>query len=87
MRPEERALGSRRGATPCANEVPRALPPWALRRKVRRFRGLMYLAERSNPSTSDAKRCTEFEGLKTEFPDLAANIRVEQGEANEELQR
>jgi hypothetical protein len=47
----------------------------------------MYLAERSNPSTSDAKRCTELEGLKTEFPDLAANIRVEHGEANEELQK
>lgn len=35
----------------------------------------------------DAKRCTELEGLKTEFPDLAAHIRVEQGEANEEIQK
>ena len=35
----------------------------------------------------DAKRCSELEALKVEFPNLAANIRVEQGEANAEIQK
>jgi three-Cys-motif partner protein len=35
----------------------------------------------------DAKRCGELEGLKTEFPELAQGIRVEQGEANTEIQK
>lgn len=35
----------------------------------------------------DAKRCAELEGLKTEFPDLAASIRVEEGEANATIQK
>jgi three-Cys-motif partner protein len=34
----------------------------------------------------DAARCAELEALKNEFPDLAADIRVEQGEANKEIQ-
>ena len=35
----------------------------------------------------DAKRCGALEGLQTEFPDLAANILIEQGEANAEIQK
>lgn len=35
----------------------------------------------------DAMRCRELEGLKSEFPDLASNIQVERGEANEEIQK
>jgi three-Cys-motif partner protein len=35
----------------------------------------------------DAGRCAQLEALKEEFPDLASTIRVEQGEANQELQR
>jgi len=35
----------------------------------------------------DAERCRELEGLKTEFPDLATSIRVEQGDANAEIQK
>jgi three-Cys-motif partner protein len=34
----------------------------------------------------DAKRCAELEGLKQEFPNLAGDIHVEQGEANAEIQ-
>jgi len=32
------------------------------------------------------RRCRELEGLKAEFPDLAKDIRIEQGEANEQIQ-
>jgi len=35
----------------------------------------------------NAARCAELEALKTEFPELAPDIRVEQGEANEEIRR
>ena len=35
----------------------------------------------------DADRCRQLEGLKTEFPDLAKDIRVEQGDANTEIQK
>jgi three-Cys-motif partner protein len=35
----------------------------------------------------DAARCAELESLKSEFPELAADIRVEQGEANEEIRK
>jgi three-Cys-motif partner protein len=35
----------------------------------------------------DAERCRELEALKSDFPALAANIRVEQGEANAEIQK
>jgi three-Cys-motif partner protein len=35
----------------------------------------------------DAERCRELEELKTEFPTLAASIRVEQGDANAEIQK
>lgn len=35
----------------------------------------------------DAERCRELEALKGEFPDLAADIRVAQGEANAEIQK
>lgn len=35
----------------------------------------------------DADRCRQLEGLKTEFPDLAKDIRVEQGDANAEIQK
>lgn len=35
----------------------------------------------------DADRCRELEALKAEFPDLAASIHVEQGEANEEIRK
>lgn len=35
----------------------------------------------------DAERCRELEALKTEFPDLASSIRVEQGDANVEIQK
>jgi three-Cys-motif partner protein len=35
----------------------------------------------------DAERCNELEALKTEFSPLAASIRVEQGDANAEIQR
>ena len=35
----------------------------------------------------DAARCRQLEGLKTEFPDLAKDIRVEQGDANAEIQK
>lgn len=34
----------------------------------------------------DAKRCTELLGLKAEFPSLADNIVVEEGEANAAIQ-
>jgi three-Cys-motif partner protein len=33
------------------------------------------------------ERCTELEALKQEFPELANDIRVEQGEANEEIRK
>lgn len=35
----------------------------------------------------DADRCRELERLKTEFPDLADDIRVEPGDANTEIQK
>jgi three-Cys-motif partner protein len=35
----------------------------------------------------NAERCVQLEALKTEFPKLAADIRVEHGEANEEIQK
>ena len=35
----------------------------------------------------DAERCRELQALKAEFPDLASDIRVEQGEANAEIQK
>jgi three-Cys-motif partner protein len=35
----------------------------------------------------DAARCRELEGLKTEFPELANDIRIEHGEANAEIQK
>lgn len=35
----------------------------------------------------DAGRCRELEALKGEFPHLAADVRVEQGEANDEIRR
>lgn len=35
----------------------------------------------------DAARCRELEGLKGEFPELAQDIRVEQGDANAEIQK
>jgi three-Cys-motif partner protein len=35
----------------------------------------------------DVDRCRELEALKGAFPDLAPDIRVEQGEANEKLQK
>lgn len=35
----------------------------------------------------NADRCTQLEALKQEFPDLANDIRVEQGEANEEIRK
>jgi three-Cys-motif partner protein len=35
----------------------------------------------------NAARCTQLNALKSEFPELAANVRVEQGEANEEIRK
>ncbi len=35
----------------------------------------------------DAERCRQLEELKTEFPDLASDIRVERGDANAEIQK
>lgn len=35
----------------------------------------------------NAERCAQLDSLKSEFPDLAADIRVEQGEANEEIRK
>lgn len=35
----------------------------------------------------NADRCAQLDSLKAEFPDLAADIRVEQGEANEEIRK
>lgn len=32
------------------------------------------------------KRCAELEGLKAEFPDLATDIQIRRGDANEEIQ-
>lgn len=35
----------------------------------------------------DAERCRELEALKTEFPEIADDIRVERGDANTEIQK
>jgi three-Cys-motif partner protein len=35
----------------------------------------------------NADRCAQLDSLKSEFPDLAADIRVKQGEANEEIRK
>ena len=35
----------------------------------------------------NADRCAQLDSLKVEFPDLAPDIRVEQGEANEEIRK
>ncbi len=34
-----------------------------------------------------SERCRQLEGLKTDFPDLATSIRIEQGDANAEIQK
>jgi three-Cys-motif partner protein len=35
----------------------------------------------------NADRCTQLEHLKSDFPDAAADIRIEQGEANEQIRK
>jgi three-Cys-motif partner protein len=70
------------------------LPDLAEREPQALLEGSAHMALRTEPRFDkyifierSARRCAQLESLKGEFPTLANNIRIRQGEANEEIQK